>query len=112
MISVKSNTRKLKSGFSLFQWTKKSSKHFRLIQGSFFREKGARERERREREKERERSFNINNYLITPYFQFSNFPHLYASSFRMSYEASLIASGSGLRSQPCIVTGYPVIENR
>jgi hypothetical protein len=31
---------------------------------------------------------------------------------RKTYEASLVAAGSGARSQPCIVTGYPVLGNR
>ena len=31
---------------------------------------------------------------------------------RMTYEASLVAAGSGNASQPCIVTGYPVLGNR
>ncbi len=31
---------------------------------------------------------------------------------RKTYEASLVAAGTGARSQPCIVTGYPVLGNR
>ena len=31
---------------------------------------------------------------------------------RMTYEASLVAAGTGATSQPCIVTGYPVFGSR
>ena len=34
------------------------------------------------------------------------------SMCRKTYEASLVAAGSGSRSQPCIVTEYPVLGNR
>ncbi|KAM4693761.1 LOW QUALITY PROTEIN: intraflagellar transport protein 172 homolog [Discoglossus pictus] len=31
---------------------------------------------------------------------------------RGTYEASLVASGSGIRSLPCLITGYPVLRNK
>lgn len=31
---------------------------------------------------------------------------------RNSYEASLVAAGTGLRSLPCVLTGYPVLRNK
>ncbi|XP_053566907.1 LOW QUALITY PROTEIN: intraflagellar transport protein 172 homolog [Bombina bombina] len=31
---------------------------------------------------------------------------------RGTYEASLLASGSGIRSLPCLITGYPVLRNK
>ncbi|KAG1963505.1 intraflagellar transport protein [Pimephales promelas] len=31
---------------------------------------------------------------------------------RGTYEASLVAAGSGIRSLPCVITGYPVLRNK
>ncbi|KAF6020017.1 IFT172 [Bugula neritina] len=31
---------------------------------------------------------------------------------RETYEASLISANNGIRSLPCIITGYPVLKNK
>ncbi|KAA0708383.1 Intraflagellar transport protein 172 -like protein [Triplophysa tibetana] len=31
---------------------------------------------------------------------------------RLTYEASLVATGTGIRSLPCVITGYPVLRNK
>ncbi|XP_057208125.1 intraflagellar transport protein 172 homolog isoform X2 [Triplophysa rosa] len=31
---------------------------------------------------------------------------------RLTYEASLVAAGTGIRSLPCVITGYPVLRNK